>query len=203
MRFVLVLSYLAAALAILSVVPTRASGAEILACVDSKSGAVRVVGSPLECDAAKESLLAWNAEGAEGPEGPAGLQGPQGVAAPEFRFVGLGNPTLGSAGIDDLNAACDAAHTGSRMCSSLEILKSPVIQTFSASVWLRPDIVGVDGAGNAVDASGLTFPSARLTCDGWKNGSGFSGLALIPNGGFNILACDATRNVACCGPVSD
>ena len=125
-----------------------------------------------------------------------------GCATQTMKFVGLGNPTRGDAGIDDLNKACNDRFPGSRMCSSSEVLNSPVIQIFSSAPWVRPDIVGVGGNGVAVDASGLAFQPERLTCDGWKNGAGFTGLALIPNGGFNILACDRESNVACCGMVN-
>lgn len=145
------------------------------------------------------ALTAGGCVGPPGPVGPAGPPGPPGEAIPMVKFLGLGDPTAGNAGIDDLNKACNDKFSGSRMCSSSEILNSAVIETFSSAPWIRPDIVGVDGNGIAVDASGLAFEPQKLSCDGWKNGASFFGLALIPSGGFNILACDQTRNVACCG----
>ena len=46
--------------------------------LDEKKGALRRVSNPAECDAKKETVLAWNIQGPPGPQGPVGPQGPKG-----------------------------------------------------------------------------------------------------------------------------
>ena len=51
----------------------------IHSCVDSRSGAVRIIGATGTCTAGREVNLDWNITGPQGPIGPAGLTGPQGA----------------------------------------------------------------------------------------------------------------------------
>src|SRR5687768_16345209 len=62
----------------------------ILSCV-SKSGAIRIVKAPTDCDRRSETLLSWNKQGPIGPQGlpgvdgspgPTGAPGPSGPAGP-------------------------------------------------------------------------------------------------------------------------
>jgi hypothetical protein len=43
-----------------------------------KSGALRIVSDPGDCNKKNETLISWNSEGEQGPAGPQGEQGPQG-----------------------------------------------------------------------------------------------------------------------------
>lgn len=58
-----------------------ADGPELIhACVDDKTGEVRIAASPDECRTdKKESALTWNVQGRRGEPGPQGAPGPQGV----------------------------------------------------------------------------------------------------------------------------
>ena len=62
------------------VVAAQTEGSPINACVDNKTGELRIVLQSGSCDAKKETELSWNREGAQGPAGP---QGPQGVPGPK------------------------------------------------------------------------------------------------------------------------
>lgn len=52
----------------------------IHACVNSRTGAVRIVSATTTCDANKESALDWGIQGPKGDKGDTGPTGPQGPA---------------------------------------------------------------------------------------------------------------------------
>jgi hypothetical protein len=63
-------------------------------CVDSRTGALRVVGATQNCTASKETTLDWNIEGPAGPQGIPGPTGPSGLP-------GAGSPrVINGAGTD-------------------------------------------------------------------------------------------------------
>ena len=69
---------------ILALAPLSADAQQIFACVNSNSGAVRIVAQGAACRT-PESLVTWNVVGPQGPPGPAGptgAPGPQGPAGP-------------------------------------------------------------------------------------------------------------------------
>lgn len=70
-----------------AVVVGATSDAEVIhACVDDKSGAVRIAASPDECRTdKKESSLSWNAQGPQGEPGPQGPPGPPGAPGQDGR----------------------------------------------------------------------------------------------------------------------
>lgn len=53
----------------------------INACVNKKTGALRIVSEPGKCRSA-EAPLSWNQTGPQGVQGPAGPPGPQGEQGP-------------------------------------------------------------------------------------------------------------------------
>jgi hypothetical protein len=61
--------------------PARAQ--ELFACVTTKTGSLRMVASPAECNATRETAVSWNMVGPQGPQGPAGPQGAQGQQGPQ------------------------------------------------------------------------------------------------------------------------
>jgi hypothetical protein len=99
---------LAVALAVLAAV--GAAGAQsagvIRACVNTNSGAVKIVGSGDGC-AGSERLLTWNVQGPAGPQGPLGPAGASGVTGLETvtRVVTL-PPGAGS--VVHANVTCPA-----------------------------------------------------------------------------------------------
>jgi hypothetical protein len=118
----------------------------------------------------------------------------------------------GNSGVLAMNSACAATFTGSRMCTSSEVLETtnvPVISS-NADAWVRPSFSPVASGSTAatvgLDASGVPSPNASngntsedLSCRGWAASSGL-GLAVNKNGSFRLSACDGGRPVACCGP---
>jgi hypothetical protein len=71
----------------LALAPISADAQQIFACVNTNSGAVRIVAQGAACRT-PERLLTWNVAGPQGPSGPAGPAGalgppgPQGPAGP-------------------------------------------------------------------------------------------------------------------------
>ena len=57
------------------------TGAVIHACVNKRTGVVRIVGASARCRRG-ESAIAWNGQGSRGPAGEPGAAGPQGPAGP-------------------------------------------------------------------------------------------------------------------------
>ena len=64
-----------------TVVPATAEDV-INACVNKKTGALRIVSEPSKCRRV-EAPLSWNQSGPQGETGPAGPPGPQGVQGPQ------------------------------------------------------------------------------------------------------------------------
>ena len=103
MRRLLVGMLLAGAFAAGNMASSRA--ATIDACVVTKTGALRIVGSPADCHKS-ETFLSWSEAGPAGPPGPSGPavlsggSGGQGVLAGQENNMGPGNGfTVGPAGI--------------------------------------------------------------------------------------------------------
>ena len=63
-----------------TIVPATAEDV-INACVNKKTGALRIVSEPSKCRRV-EAPLSWNQSGPQGETGPAGPSGPQGVQGP-------------------------------------------------------------------------------------------------------------------------
>ncbi len=64
------LAALVAAGSLTGIARSEAPSNEINACVDTQSGALRIVGSLANCDRATESALSWNQQGVAGAQGP-------------------------------------------------------------------------------------------------------------------------------------
>jgi hypothetical protein len=69
------------------------SPGEIDACVNTSSGALRIVKATANCDPAVESPLSWNIQGIQGFPGPTGEEGPTG--APSSAAVGRSGLSAG------------------------------------------------------------------------------------------------------------
>ena len=149
-------------------------------------------------------------QGAIGPQGSQGPAGPPGPPAAAMQFVGRTTGTFnGSQGVLAYSAACQTDFgPGHRICTSEELLNTVDLPALAGGPsWIRPTFVPVGGGSVAVfvDMSGAisSSSSVHLTCDGWSySQSGFTGLTVGASGEFELLACNAGRTVACCGPSS-
>lgn len=134
------------------------------------------------------------------------------LSCPTVRFIGVTTTAIaGNAGWRNLNLACSsqfgATYPTVRMCTSKDILQTPVIQwpSLPGNAWVQPVIVSAalvnSGpiTGGFVDISGLTttYPD-WLSCNGWSTRDN-SGLALLSTGGFGFGTCAfASTFVTCC-----
>jgi hypothetical protein len=120
------------------------------------------------------------------------------------QYVGVTSTTFdGGQGVFTYNIGCHAAHRGSRMCTSTEVMNTvnpPIVGSSGETAWVRP----VHQPGGSVDlylldASGET----ALSCDGWSV-TGTYGLTIdLSDGVFYLNSCPSARKVTCCIPVPE
>jgi hypothetical protein len=67
------------AILVITGIPQVSDAGVIYACVDKRTGAMRMVSSATRCTS-KETAVSWNQEGPAGPTGATGATGPQGPA---------------------------------------------------------------------------------------------------------------------------
>jgi hypothetical protein len=132
------------------------------------------------------------------------------ASAANAQYVGVTSETFdGTQGVFTYNRACHAAHFGSRMCTSEEVMKTvnpPTAGSPGELSWVRPVFQPI-ATGNtnrfAGDASGLMIQPADLTCIGWSN-TGPNGMTLdLSTGSFGTNACTDALKVTCCIPVPE
>jgi hypothetical protein len=130
------------------------------------------------------------------------------ITPQRIELVGFTTSTFtGGEGVLGFTLACQTDFPGSRMCTSVEVMRTTnVPASLSGNAWVRPSFEGFVWLGSpgipvASDSSG-TEPGETeyLTCSGWIASDAYSGLVVTANGGFDILACDQARAVACCAP---
>jgi hypothetical protein len=178
---------LAGTLGAASLALAQTSGA-IHACVNSKSGAIRIVQAVAACSS-KESPLSWNAEA-------------------RAQLVGLTDATLqGDAGALAFTAACQQELPGTHFCSSEEVIRTASLPAgLSGSAWVLFSAVAGSGNGALFDASGIVGAGRSFSCNGWSD----AGTPSSPNtalavefgsrmGAFSVQTCTEPRKVACCG----
>ena len=120
-------------------------------------------------------------------------------------FVGVSTSTVdGSVGYFGMNNACEATFTGSRMCSSDDIVNSTnTTNVGSGKAWINPIAIGVGSSStNTVYSKQGDYIS---NCANWTStGGGISvssrGTTLdLPRGGINYYSsCSESLPVACC-----
>lgn len=81
-RFVVLIGACAAAVVVAAAAPALHDANTVHACVDQKTGLVRIVADPSQCDQRREGSVDWNKQGLPGPPGPPGEQGEQGPPGP-------------------------------------------------------------------------------------------------------------------------
>ena len=140
------------------------------------------------------------------------------AGAEVFELVGVSDNTFqGDGGHVTMSRDCYDTFTDSRMCTSVEIIRTvnPPDLTASPSLraWVQPTIVAgaapsSDGASKPpefVDAVGIK--GTDLSCSGWSTNSGAAhGLTLLigssPSvGAFEWENCGPALPVTCCAPV--
>jgi hypothetical protein len=136
------------------------------------------------------------------------------ASASGYQLKGFSAQTVrGDGGVLTMSSACAASFPGSRMCTSREILDTTNVPVFTNNndAWVRPTHVEVATGGNvtavALDESGVSTPNTGssgasaedLSCRGWIASANL-GLVVSDEGSFRLVACNANRPVACCGP---
>jgi len=152
--------------------------------------------------------------GVQGPKGDTGSQGLQGVPGlpgkglVKYELVGhSSNMVNGGAGVIGMTQACQAEFTGSRMCTSEEVMNSANFGSFNptALAWVRPVVISTSVGYSEIlmDASGVKNAGsagyAGMSCQGWRSG-GDNGLSVDKKGSFSLNSCATIQPVACCSP---
>jgi hypothetical protein len=132
------------------------------------------------------------------------------ATAADAQYVGVTAEAFdGAQGVFTYNLACHTAHSGSRMCTSEEVIETvnpPILGILGERAWVRPTFQPLATGSTtrwSVDASGLANTSGSFTCDGWENESA-RGLTIdLGVGAFRTIDCDTALKVACCIPVPE
>ncbi|MGE5698481.1 MAG: PEGA domain-containing protein [Deltaproteobacteria bacterium] len=169
------------------------------------------------------------ATGPQGATGPKGDTGPAGAGGASIVFKGFSSSGCdGAYGLFAMNWLCASSYTGSRTCSSSEMVGAQLPENSQA--WVQPDYLAitfergmdyapgeftysqfanVGGAWIFVDkTTGMvgSMHDGRLSCEFWStSASDFYGLEAEHTGaraGFNTKPCNEVRSVACCGPAN-
>jgi hypothetical protein len=124
------------------------------------------------------------------------------ASAANAQYVGVTSETFdGAQGVFTYNRACHAAHPGSRMCTSEEVIKTlnpPVVGSPGDLAWVIP-VFQPTGYTHSVDRSGR----GAAACFGWSE-TDRDGLAVqLDRGGFVYSTCEVVRKVTCCIPVPE
>ncbi len=185
------------------------SAETIHGCVNQKSGKLRIVGTLGQCKDGKEAVISWNSAGPEGPQGPQGPNGDPGEAAADptpVVLVGFTSQTTpGDAGALGMTKLCAAEFTGSRFCTSKEVLlTADVPDDLTDNAWVRPSPMPVSHSRASpgvttrlLDASGVETDPEFMTCEAWR-ATTKSGLSLDSDGRFSTTSCTESLRVSCC-----
>jgi hypothetical protein len=128
------------------------------------------------------------------------------TTAANAQYVGVTTEGFdGGQGVFTYNRACHAAHPGSRMCTSQEIMSTvnpPVVGNPDEKAWVRP-VYQPTGSISRIDVSGASSVEA---CEGWSAGNGYYGLVVqLDTGSFyaELMECNIPNKVTCCIPVPE
>ena len=122
---------LVALLSLSSVIYVSAHGGDVTlihACVNNRTGALRIVSATTTCDANKETALDWGIQGPKGDKGDTGPKGPQGPAGVlGIYYVSQSSDPNVSAEFTVVQASCalgDKVTGGGFTTSSFNVLSS-------------------------------------------------------------------------------
>jgi len=133
------------------------------------------------------------------------------ATAASAQYVGVTTEAFdGGQGVFTYNRACNAAHVGSRMCTSEEIMETinpPLVGDPGELAWVRPTYQPTGGTTPQWDISGQ---SVATTCFGWsKNLPDYYGFAMTLDKGtftgndFTGPTCSTSLRIVCCIPVPE
>jgi len=127
-----------------------------------------------------------------------------GSAGEAYQLVGFTKAQHpGDVRLFGLTRACQAEFSGSRLCSSVEVMETAAIPDgLEGNAWVRPSFISAIDR-SVLDASGLVLLGGPPSnCDQWK-GSVSSGIIVDSDGNFSsgrAARCSEPRSVACCAP---
>lgn len=126
-----------------------------------------------------------------------------------YVYVGRStDSTAPSAGNIGMNQLCSATFTGSRMCTTAELILTGSPPTTSGNQWVAPSFTGAVIGTDIVDFTGITGTPLSMTCGTtginggpWTDPTTGTALLYVPTTGQIVFGtCAATRSVACCAP---
>ncbi len=127
------------------------------------------------------------------------------TTAANAQYVGVTSETFdGAQGVFTYNRACHAAHPGSRMCTSQEIMSTvnpPVVGNPGEMAWVHPVYQAVSTS--LIDVSGARDVG---TCAGWREVNFYEGFVVqLDTGSFysQFMQCNIPNKVTCCIPVPE
>ncbi len=129
------------------------------------------------------------------------------ASAAHAQYVGVTVEVFdGAQGIFTYNRACHAAHPGSRMCTSEEMVNTvnpPVVGSAGELAWVKPAPQPYGNSFDALDASSIPMAMSEYTCEAWSttNAAGF--VVKLEDGMFEVQSCQFPSRVTCCIPVPE
>ena len=172
--------------------PSAIAQGKISGCLLTPGGIlynVRVADTPSAACRPQDTTIMWN------------VSGPQ-----VFEFVGLSNTSHnGGEGVLNYNTACANAFSGSRMCTTEEVLETISPPLATGNSWVRPVFVPHQLSGQTLDISGAGASNlGNRSCLGWSSSAPIQfGTVLQQPGRILTATCDSTIPVACCAPATE
>jgi hypothetical protein len=163
----------------------KGEAGSIYGCYKKNNGQLRIVSSSGKClPSEKQIVLNQSSDG-------------------KYEFVGFSTAkSSGAAGILKLHQLCQADFPNSRMCTSLEIIRTVNVPSATGSGWVQPLFVGSGAYAYSVytaDASGIEDIPNEMTCYGWSD-IYRRGLTVSTDGKFGQTECSEVLSIACCAP---
>ena len=140
--------------------------------------------------------------------GACGVVFPRDVTAQEVpeELVGFTSSTAtGSVGLAHLHELCDSEFTGTRMCTTAEIVATvnPPLTIDSNYAWVHTTIVASSNYANSLfDATGKLLSldqGVAPNCDGWSYANTVTVAITTDTGAAHLRSCADANLVACCG----
>lgn len=125
------------------------------------------------------------------------------ASSPEF--LGFSSAkTYGGDGIYEMQSACDASFSGSKVCTTVEYANAPYnpnAENLVENAWIFPEIIHVGDRFVSDKLRGYEVSTIQgdVTCNGYtSSGNGVFGTSVTPSGGVKRNECNTARPVACC-----
>lgn len=154
----------------------KGEAGSIYGCYKKNNGQLRIVSSSGKCLPSEKQIVLNQSEG-------------------RYEFVGFSTAqSNGAAGILKFTQMCQADFPNSRMCTSVEIIKTVNVPSATGIGWVQPILGGT--VDHLFDVSGIyEINYGGLTCS-----LGSDGLTVSTDGKFGTSSCSEVLSVACCAP---